>query len=105
MIREMLSCLTGKDATEVLYISFHGFDLKPAHWPCPYWIFLRWGGSYCNFAWTTKIWTAAGSESATPLWDATDRTESGVAAALCHRSPKFAVAAQAALGSSAFIRG
>jgi hypothetical protein len=28
MIREMLSCLTGKHATEVLSISFHGFTLK-----------------------------------------------------------------------------
>jgi hypothetical protein len=36
-----------------------------------------------------QILDCGGKRSATPLWDATGRTESGVAAALCHRSPNL----------------
>ena len=34
-----------------------------------------------------RIWSAAGSESATPLWQRGPLSESGVAAPLCHRTP------------------
>jgi hypothetical protein len=36
-----------------------------------------------------RILDCGGKRSATPLLDATGRTESGVAAALCHRSPNL----------------
>jgi len=36
-----------------------------------------------------QILDCGGKQSATPLLDATGRTESGVAAAFCHRSPNL----------------
>jgi hypothetical protein len=43
-----------------------------------------------------------GKRSATPLWKTTDHAESGVAAALCHRSPKFTPVGKAGQNICAF---
>ena len=62
-----------------------------------------------EMAWRTgrpaskTFWTAAGRRSATPLWQAGPLTESGVAAALCHRSPKSSISPR--WGWGGFVRG
>jgi hypothetical protein len=88
----------------VIYVSISGTGIWSERNPCVKQAVADFSHIHAveksfNYGWTQmnparltpqpQILDCGGKRSATPLWEATGRAESGVAAALCHRSPNL----------------